>query len=79
MRYFLAYILILAGSLAFTAGSLGRFIYRGKLIFELDDLWRLILIVGSIAMLIGGIILYAYQAELDGMWSAIPVFATPTP
>ncbi len=60
MQLFFSYVFIFGGAAVLTAGMLARFIYRGRLIFDLQPRWRALAYVVGILMLIIGMALYVY-------------------
>jgi len=71
MLNLVSYLLLILGSLAVTIAILGRFIWRGETRFDLAGLVRLGLFVGGIALLVGSLLLYAYQFEIDTVFPAV--------
>lgn len=67
MQYFFSYIFIFGGAAVIAAGMLSRFVYRGRLIFDLRLRWRALAYVIGILMIIVGMALYVYAApEIPG-------------
>lgn len=67
MQTFFSYVFIFGGSAVLTAGMLARFVYRGRLIFDLQPRWRALAYAAGILMLIIGMALYVYaEPEIPG-------------
>ena len=60
MQYFFSYVFIFGGAAMLAAGMLARFVFRGRLIFDLQPRWRALAYVVGILMLIIGMALYVY-------------------
>ena len=67
MGYFFSYLLILLGATAITAGILRRFVYRGRLVFELDGARAALAFATGIILLVISMAVYVYaQPEIPG-------------
>lgn len=73
--YFLSYLLIFLGSLLLSMGILGRFIHREHVYFDLPELARFGVALLGLLILVGSILLYSYQFEIDQVWNS----SRPTP
>lgn len=68
MLYLLSYLLILAGTLAFTAAILGRYERGRTVVIEFAGWQRLLLALGGLLALAGAVLLYSYRRVMDGIW-----------
>lgn len=68
MTYLLTYLMIAAGTLAFTAAILGRYEHGQTAVIEFAGWQRLLLALGGLSLLGVAIILYSYRRVMDGIW-----------